>query len=72
MHCNDMQRTSTQNMRGPYPRYARRIGLDTPDMREFVPLICVEKWLRSQPGEEVGGIRISCSGGYPLVPHLPY
>ena len=23
-------------------------------MLEFVPLICVEKWLRSQPGEEMG------------------
>jgi hypothetical protein len=45
-------------MRGTYPRYARRIGLDTPDMREFVPEICVEKQLRSQVGEEVGTINI--------------
>lgn len=43
-------------MRGPYPQYARRFGLDTPYMREFVPLICVEKWLRSQLGQEIGVI----------------
>lgn len=46
-----MQRISTQNMRGPYPRHAREIGFNTPDMREFVPLICMEKSLRSQPGD---------------------
>ena len=45
-------------MREPYPRYARQIGLDTPDMRELIPPICVESRQRSQTAEEIGSINI--------------
>jgi len=47
-----MHSEATQNMRGPYPRYARRNGLDTPDMRELILLICVE--IHQLPQLEVG------------------
>jgi len=72
MYCNDMERVSTQNMRAPYPRHAREIRFDTPDMREFVPQICVEKRLHSQSGEEIGVVSIRGARGNPLVALLPY